>query len=144
MNSAERRPDTVERARAIVGAGVAVFLALLLGGCAAGAPDRREEVAPMTDELKAKVQAALVDATRRTGLAESALEVVEARNVVWPDGSLGCPEPGKMYTMALVPGYRIRIRAGAEVLDYHGAARGQPALCPPGRATAPSGPASRI
>jgi hypothetical protein len=63
---------------------------------------------------------------------------VSSEAVVWPDGALGCAEPGMNYTMALVPGYRITIRAGAELLDYHASDRGQLVLCPPGRSTAPS------
>jgi hypothetical protein len=27
-------------------------------------------------------------------------EVVSAKAVTWSDGSLGCPEPGKLYTQA--------------------------------------------
>lgn len=116
-------------------AAVAALSALLLGGCARGAAP--EPGTPVSTELQSKVQAALADAARRTGLDSSALKVVVAEQVTWPDGSLGCPAPGMMYSMALVPGYRIRIQAGAQQLDYHSALNGQPALCPPGRATSP-------
>jgi hypothetical protein len=43
-----------------------------------------------------------------------------------------------MYTQALVPGYRVQIRAGGQDLDYHASRMGLPALCPPGRAVPPS------
>jgi hypothetical protein len=33
---------------------------------------------------------------------------------VWNDGSLGCPEPGMMYTQALVNGYWLIIEAGVK------------------------------
>jgi hypothetical protein len=59
--------------------------------------------------------------------------------VTWPDGSLGCPQPGVNYTMALVPGYRIRVRAGERVLDYHASQRGYFVLCPGGMAVDPIG-----
>ncbi len=65
------------------------------------------------------------------------MQVISAEAVTWPDGSLGCPAPGGMYTMAQVPGYRIRIQAGPEVLDYHANRRGQLQLCPAGRAVEP-------
>ncbi len=87
--------------------------------------------------LKQIVEAALADAARRTGRDASTLQVVSAEAVTWPDGSLGCPEPGMNYTMALVPGYRVRIRAGAEVLDYHASRPGYLVLCPPGRSVDP-------
>lgn len=91
----------------------------------------------MDDELQSRVQSALADAARVSGLAAASLRVVEAARVTWSDGSLGCPQPGRMYTQALVPGFRVRIQAGAQVLDYHGSTRGEMALCPSGRALPP-------
>ena len=63
--------------------------------------------------------------------------MLSAEAVTWSDGSLGCPQPGMMYTQALVPGYRVRIQAGGQVLDYHAGRSGQPALCPAERAIDP-------
>jgi hypothetical protein len=37
--------------------------------------------------------------------------VVQAEAVTWPDGALGCPEPGIVYTQALVPGYWVVVEA---------------------------------
>jgi hypothetical protein len=91
----------------------------------------------MATDLKSFVDAALQDAARRTAIDRSKLEVISAEHVTWPDGSLGCPEPGVLYTMALVPGYRVRIRAGTEVLDYHASRRGNLVLCPPTRSVDP-------
>ena len=88
-------------------------------------------------DLQSMVQAALAEASRETGCAVGTLEVISAETVVWPDGSLGCPQPGMMYTQALVRGYRIRIDAGGEVFDYHASARGRLLLCPPGMTTPP-------
>jgi hypothetical protein len=97
-----------------------------------------------TPALEAQVQAALADAARRTGLDAGALEVASAQAVTWSDGSLGCPEPGMLYTQALVPGYRIRIVAGERTLDYHAGLRGAPRLCPAGRSRDPLPGGSRI
>lgn len=104
---------------------VAGLLAAATLGCAA---------ATGSPELALHIQAALADAARRTGIDAAALEVTSAERVTWLDGSLGCPEPDLLYTQALVPGYRIRIEAGGETLDYHVGTRGVPLLCPPGRA----------
>lgn len=87
--------------------------------------------------LREVIRAALDDAARRGAPGAVPPSLVSAARVTWPDGSLGCPEPGRMYTMALVPGYRIRVRSGDAVLDYHAALRGVPVLCPAGRATEP-------
>ena len=88
-------------------------------------------------QLQAMVQLALADAARRHQLDNSKLKVALAEAVTWPDGSLGCPQPGMMYTQALVAGYRIRIVAVGESLEYHASARGEPFYCPRDRATEP-------
>src|SRR6267142_112629 len=62
------------------------------------------------------IQLSLDDAARRSQRDASTLEVVSAEPVTWTDGSIGCPQPGRQYTQALVPGFRIRIRAGTEIL----------------------------
>jgi len=87
--------------------------------------------------LQSVTEAALVDATRLTGVERAKLVVVDAEAVTWQDGSLGCPQEGMQYTMALVPGYRVRIQAGDRLLDYHAGARGGLALCPADRSVDP-------
>jgi hypothetical protein len=85
----------------------------------------------------AMIEAALDDATRRSGQARSAITVVSAESVTWSDGSLGCPEPGMLYTQALVPGYRIVLQAGEERLEYHSGRQGPPKFCPAGNVIPP-------
>ena len=92
---------------------------------------------PVVNTLQSATEDALTDAVRRTGLKRTELEVLSAEAVTWSDGSLGCPQPGMMYTQALAPGFRIRIRAGAETLDYHAGRRGAPMFCPAGRVLPP-------
>jgi hypothetical protein len=86
--------------------------------------------------LDGAVQAARADAAQRSGLAPDAFELISAGSVTWADGSLGCAQPGVMYTQALVPGYRVRLRGPAGELDYHGSRRSL-TLCPSGRAADP-------
>jgi hypothetical protein len=83
------------------------------------------------------IEAALDDAANRSTTARADIKVTSAEPATWPDGSLGCPKPGMMYTQALVAGYRIVLQAGDLVLNYHSAARGKPVFCPVGRVTAP-------
>jgi hypothetical protein len=113
-------------------------LALNLAACAANS----QPAAGYT--LEQATQAALADAAQRGSVAVTALSVTSAEPATWRDGSLGCPEPDRMYTMALVPGYRIRIQSGSQSLDYHASARGALLLCPPGRAQDPLPGLSRI
>lgn len=90
---------------------------------------------PADESLRQIIDAALSDAARRTASDAGSLMVESAETVMWPDGSLGCPEPGVTYTMAPLPGYRIRIRSAERVLDYHASRRGSLVLCPPARST---------
>jgi hypothetical protein len=96
------------------------------------------------EPLQSMISLALADAARRTQRDVSTLVVVSADPVTWPDGSIGCPRPGMMYSQALVPGYRIRIRAGGELLDYHAGRSGSPFHCPADRATEPAAVDPRI
>jgi len=119
---------------------LSMAIAALMPGATALAerqPATNDSARPMTSDLKAMVEAALDDAARRTKIDRTKLTVLSAESVTWSDGSLGCPAPGMAYTQALVPGYRIRIQAGAEVLDYHAGRRGVPVPCPAGRALEP-------
>jgi hypothetical protein len=81
------------------------------------------------------VQAMMADAQQRSGAAH--VQVVKTEAVTWRDGSLGCPEPGRMYTQALVKGWRIRIDVGSAQFVYHASAAGRWLWCPPGRAKDP-------
>jgi hypothetical protein len=91
---------------------------------------------------QALIQSAIDDAARRVGVARASIEVLSAESVTWSDGSLGCPEPGMLYTQALVPGYRVVLRAGTTQLHYHSGRSGTPAYCPPERAMEPAPPRS--
>lgn len=87
--------------------------------------------------LEATMQAMRADAAQRSGLDASRLVVQPAESVTWSDGSMGCPQPGRMYTQALVPGWRVRIQAGDQTLHYHASRGGNWIFCPAGRVKAP-------
>lgn len=117
------------------------LLLLTLGlqaGCMA-TPARPEAATPVptTTTLQQAISAARADAARRFGAPGQSLELVSAADVTWPDGSLGCPQPDRRYTQAIVPGYRVRLKGPAGLLDYHLSARGGLVLCPADRSTDP-------
>ena len=118
---------------------ILLFVAAGLAACAANRPAGSPGYTPPVNATLQSVTAAvLADASKHTGLEVARLEIVESVAVTWPDGSLGCPQPGMNYTMAPVPGYRIRIRAGEQVLNYHASTRGYWVFCPSGRAVEPA------
>ncbi len=62
---------------------------------------------------------AVADLAQRLGVPEGEVRVVSMEEVTWRDGSLGCAEPGTMYTQALVDGSRIVLEAEATTYEYH-------------------------
>ncbi len=114
--------------------------ATVLAGCAnsAAEPPRvvGAEAQAMPNDLQSIIAAAKQDAVAR-GVPAQAITVESAQRVTWRDGSLGCPEPDVQYTQALVPGWRVILRAGDTTYDYHAAANGHLTLCPRERATDP-------
>lgn len=85
-----------------------------------------------TASVPARVRRAVVaDAARRFEVAESAVVLARAEQVTWPDGSLGCPQPGRMYTQALVPGYRLVAKSAQGEFEYHADSRGNVMTCGP-------------
>lgn len=69
------------------------------------------------------------DGMQRCGCKREQCRVVSAQAVTWPDGSLGCPEPGRSYTQALVRGYRVLLEVEGKQLDYRIGGRGSFRLC---------------
>lgn len=68
---------------------------------------------------------------------EGAGLTVRTESVTWRDGALGCPSSDRMYTQALVPGWRIVVTDGSRSATYHASRSGRWVLCPPGRAQEP-------
>lgn len=127
--------------------GIATFLFAACsasgGAASAGAPDptapSQGPSAPLAGSaepgaggasLPAEITDPIVaDAATRLGVDPSAVTIVDAHAETWPDGSLGCPEPGVMYTQALVDGYQVIVEANGTQLDYRGGGLGQFQLC---------------
>jgi hypothetical protein len=72
------------------------------------------------------------------GIDVRTLSVVSVTTRVWPDGSLGCPDPGMSYPQQLVEGSRIVVEAGGRRYDYRASTSGTLRLC--GHRAAKAGP----
>lgn len=72
-------------------------------------------------------QAILDDLAARGVTTAPAL--VSARTVTWPNGALGCPEPGVMYTQALVTGQQVVVSADGREYDYRFGRTDRARLC---------------
>ena len=58
------------------------------------------------------------------GVPADQVVVVSAEAVTFPDGGLGCPEPGMAYTQVLVDGYKVIATAAGRTYDYRGTGAG--------------------
>lgn len=84
---------------------------------------------PYPAPMAALVEGAIADLAGRLGVAAESIAVEGLHAVVWSDGSIGCPQPGMLYTQALVEGALIVLGAGGARYRYH-SAEGRPAfLC---------------
>ena len=66
------------------------------------------------------VQTAVADLSDRLDVPPEEITVVEALAVTWPDGSLGCPQPGMAYVQVPVDGSLVVLEAGGRRYEYHG------------------------
>jgi len=82
-----------------------------------------------TPEIDPAARPAVADLAERLGVDESAITVVSVDEVTWPDGSLGCPEPGMMYSQALEDGTLIVLEVDGTTYEYHGGVNRDPFYC---------------
>ncbi|HEX2154232.1 MAG TPA: hypothetical protein VHL52_09645 [Acidimicrobiia bacterium] len=94
-----------------------------------GAPTTTGGVRSLNESERQTLSSAFSDLSERTGVPAEDIQVLAFEAVTWNDGSLGCPEPGKMYTQALVDGWRMVLEADGTTYDYHAGADGEPFLC---------------
>lgn len=71
----------------------------------------------------------LLDAASRAGVTVGDVTIVETEFRDFPDSSLGCPQPGMMYTQVITPGYRVVLEADGAAYDYRMNRRGTFRLC---------------
>jgi hypothetical protein len=104
-------------------------VSILVGSCAVSSDSASEGTdISVPDTRLSSTDEAVDDLLVRLG-AGATIEVVLYEDVVWRDGSLGCPQPGMAYTQALEDGYRIELTDGDIVYHYHGVTTGAPFLC---------------
>jgi hypothetical protein len=84
---------------------------------------------PGARKLRELVIRARKDLAERLAISAESIDLLEIREVVWPDASLGCPTPGKAYPQVTKEGFLIRLRAQKRVYRYHSGQGGAPFLC---------------
>ncbi|HEV2126002.1 MAG TPA: hypothetical protein VGW38_24870 [Chloroflexota bacterium] len=94
-----------------------------------GQQDQQVDVAP---EARQVVDGALQNASNRLGVPRERLQILRVEEREWPDTSLGCPEPGRMYAQVITPGYFVVINdetLPGRTLEYHTDRQGRVVHC---------------
>lgn len=80
-------------------------------------------------EPPANVQEAVDDLADQLGVTAADIDAGPLQAVTWPDGALGCPEPGRSYPQVLTDGYRLVLTADGEEYVYHAGEGGELTYC---------------
>jgi hypothetical protein len=78
---------------------------------------------------KRMVMRAKKDLAHRLSVESDQINLLEVRPVTWPDASLGCPQPGKVYTELPQDGLLIRLEVAGRMYFYHSGENVDPFLC---------------
>lgn len=84
---------------------------------------------PQNNYIANLVQQAQQDLAKQLDVPAEQIEFVSFEDVIWPDGGLGCPEPGMAYIQVQVEGYRILLQFEGQTYAYHGGGDRPPFLC---------------
>lgn len=84
---------------------------------------------PADAGLQNLIDKTIADLANRLSISAAQVTLLEATAVVWPDSSLGCPQPGMMYLQVPEDGLLIRLQAGDQVYEYHSGGIREPFLC---------------
>lgn len=77
---------------------------------------------PLMDEVPGAAQAydlAREDLAHRLDVPVTEIKAVLIRPATWPDGSLGCPQPGETYPQTPTEGFIVLLEHRNRVYEYH-------------------------
>lgn len=93
----------------------------------ASLPKKLDEVLPSPAEtpfsqpsIQSSLEKSVIeDLAKRLNENANKISVVTIEAANWRDGSLGCPEPGKVYTQATTSGYEVILESVGKTYTYH-------------------------
>jgi hypothetical protein len=112
----EKKPNMNARQWALGALGVLALGSLLI--FAAGQATRGQ-TPPAAQPPPALIERATAQVSVDSGVAATAIKLVSAEAVEWPDAGLGCPAPGMTYAQVVTPGYRLVFQAGDTRYEIH-------------------------
>jgi hypothetical protein len=88
-------------------------------------------------DLPALIDRTKTDLAERLAIPKSQIKTIEAKEAVWPDASLGCPQAGTAYAQIPTQGYMVMLDHAGSKYEYHVDIRGNAFYCrnPPNSGT---------
>jgi len=74
---------------------------------------------PVPQGLQSLIEKAKENLSTRLSIPISQIQLADARDVVWSNSSLGCPQPGMTYAEVLTPSYLIFLNVNNKDYEYH-------------------------
>lgn len=105
-----------------------VFCGEVSAAVPAPQPVGEEAVKSLDEQGQRMLEQARQELAGKLGVSPARIQVLKAEPVLWPDTSLGCPQPGMMYAQVITPGYQFILEYEGKQYDYH-AGRGHLVLC---------------
>lgn len=84
---------------------------------------------PADAGLQNLIDKAKTNLANRLSISVDQIVLREATSVVWPDASLGCPQPGMVYIQVPEDGLLIKLQVGDQIYPYHSGGFREPFLC---------------
>ena len=84
---------------------------------------------PADTGLQNLTEKAKEDLAQRLNISIAQISVIEAKAVVWPDASIGCPQPGMRYKQVPEDGALIVLQVNGITYEYHSGGRRGLFLC---------------
>lgn len=97
--------------------------------CSSPSPPPTPTPLNVPPEATSAVDAARQAAATQLGVNPDQLQVTEVQAQQWPDASLGCPQPGQLYSQVVTPGYIVMITNRGRQFEYHTDSRSHATLC---------------
>lgn len=74
---------------------------------------------PADSGLQNLIERAKEDLAKRLNIVLTQISLIDAKAVVWPDASLGCPQPGMRYKQVPEDGALIVLQVDETTYEYH-------------------------
>ncbi len=98
---------------------VLLLVLSLISGCVETKPGDTVYNGAVVPEYSPIVDIAKKDLAQRLNISTEQVQLIKQEKVDWPDTSLGYPQEGMMYAQVITPGFRITLKAGGKLYEYH-------------------------